>query len=226
MNIFKSSLAFIMFAALNASAAPEGAFTTLMVQANDVEKYIDYMKKNTAPFEAIDSDVAGVCVTKSGNQYPGEMFVWNAFPSIEKAFAVSELYDPMNSTSAFEKLRSVKYSATFKPIKEFDLKPGYERLWRLKLNDWRAFAADMTILEKVLQKAGHEMRLGVFYPLGGGNEVFHLRAVTIDGAASGRVADDYFAGAEYGQIWDNAFAKYVDEIVSETVESCEIIYTK
>jgi len=226
MNIFKSSLAFIMFAALNASAAPEGAFTTLMVQANDVEKYIDYMKKNTAPFEAIDSDVAGVCVTKSGNQYPGEMFVWNAFPSIEKAFAVSELYDPMNTTSAFEKLRSVKYSATFKPIKEFDLKPGYERLWRLKLNDWRAFAADMTILEKVLQKAGHEMRLGVFYPLGGGNEVFHLRAVTIDGAASGRVADDYFAGAEYGQIWDNAFAKYVDEIVSETVESCEIIYTK
>ena len=226
MNIFKSSLAFIMFAALSASAAPEGAFTTLMVQANDVEKYIDYMKKNTAPFEAIDSDVAGVCVTKSGNQYPGEMFVWNAFPSIEKAFAVSELYDPMNTTSAFEKLRSVKYSATFKPIKEFDLKPGYERLWRLKLNDWRAFAADMTILEKALQKAGHEMRLGVFYPLGGGNEVFHLRAVTIDGAASGRVADDYFAGAEYGQIWDNAFAKYVDEIVSETVESCEIIYTK
>lgn len=225
MNIFKSSLAFIMFAALNASAAPEGAFTTLMVQANDVEKYIDYMKKNTAPFEAIDSDVAGVCVTKSGNQYPGEMFVWNAFPSIEKAFAVSELYDPMNTTSAFEKLRSVKYSATFKPIKEFDLKPGYES-WRLKLNDWRAFAADMTILEKALQKAGHEMRLGVFYPLGGGNEVFHLRAVTIDGAASGRVADDYFAGAEYGQIWDNAFAKYVDEIVSETVESCEIIYTK
>lgn len=226
MNIFKSSLAFMMFAALNASAAPEGAFTTLMVQANDVEKYIDYMKKNTAPFEAIDSDVAGVCVTKSGNQYPGEMFVWNAFPSIEKAFAVSELYDPMNTTSAFEKLRSVKYSATFKPIKEFDLKPGYERLWRLKLNDWRAFAADMTTLEKALQKAGHEMRLGVFYPLGGGNEVFHLRAVTIDGAASGRVADDYFAGAEYGQIWDNAFAKYVDEIVSETVESCEIIYTK
>ena len=41
MNIFKSSLAFIMFAALNASAAPEGAFTTLMVQANDCEKYID-----------------------------------------------------------------------------------------------------------------------------------------------------------------------------------------
>ena len=184
------------------------------------------MKKNTAPFKAIDSDVAGVCVTKSGNQYPGEMFVWNAFPSVEKAFAVSELYDPMNTTPAFEKLRSVKYSATFKPVKEFELKPGYERLWRLKLNDWRAFADQMTVLEKALSEAGHDMRLGVFYPLGGGTEVFHLRAVTDNGAASGKIADEYFDGVAYGEIWDNAFAKYVDEIVSETVESCEIIYTK
>jgi hypothetical protein len=210
----------------NVTAAPEGAFTTLMVQAKNVDKYIEYMKKNTAPFKAIDSDVAGVCVTKSGNQYPGEMFVWNAFPSVEKAFAVSELYDPMNTTPAFEKLRSVKYSATFKPVKEFELKPGYERLWRLKLNDWRAFADEMTVLEKALSEAGHDMRLGVFYPLGGGTEVFHLRAVTDNGAASGKIADEYFDGVAYGEIWDNAFAKYVDEIVSETVESCEIIYTK
>jgi len=226
MKFIKLFSAFLCLFTLNLSAAPEGAFTTLMVQAKDVDKYIEYMKKNTAPFKAIDSDVAGVCVTKSGNQYPGEMFVWNAFPSVEKAFAVSELYDPMNTTPAFEKLRSVKYSATFKPVKEFELKPGYERLWRLKLNDWRAFADQMTVLEKALSEAGHDMRLGVFYPLGGGTEVFHLRAVTDNGAASGKIADEYFDGVAYGEIWDNAFAKYVDEIVSETVESCEIIYTK
>ena len=63
----------------------EGAFTTLHVKAKDVEKYVELMKNNTTPFEVIGSDIAGVCVTKSGNQYPGEMFVWNAFPSIEKA---------------------------------------------------------------------------------------------------------------------------------------------
>ena len=60
----------------------EGAFTTLHVKAKDVEKYVELMKNNTTPFEVIGSDIAGVCVTKSGNQYPGEMFVWNAFPSI------------------------------------------------------------------------------------------------------------------------------------------------
>ena len=48
----------------------EGAFTTLHVKAKDVEKYVELMKNNTTPFEVIGSDIAGVCVTKSGNQYP------------------------------------------------------------------------------------------------------------------------------------------------------------
>jgi hypothetical protein len=122
------------------NSAPEGAFTTLHVKAMDVAKYVDFMKKNTQPFEAIGSDVAGVCVTRSGNQYPGEMFVWNAYGSIEDAFIASQKYDPMTPNKQFEKLRKVKYGVTWKPVKEFELRPGYERLWRLKLNDWRAFA--------------------------------------------------------------------------------------
>ena len=207
------------------NSAPEGAFTTLHVKAMDVTKYVDFMKKNTQPFEDIGSDVAGVCVTRSGNQYPGEMFVWNAYGSIEDAFIASQKYDPMTPNKQFEKLRKVKYGVTWKPVKEFELRPGYERLWRLKLNDWRAFAKKMEELESALKAAGHDMRLGVFYPLGGGTEVFHLRAVTDTASQSGKVADEYFAGASYGKIWDSAF-QYVDEIVSETVEECEIIYTK
>ena len=81
----------------------EGAFTTLHVKAKDVEKYVELMKNNTTPFEVIGSDIAGVCVTKSGNQYPGEMFVWNAFPSIEKAMEASEKYDPFQASDEFKK---------------------------------------------------------------------------------------------------------------------------
>ena len=222
-NKFLFLLSAVLLLPIN--SAPEGAFTTLHVKAMDVAKYVDLMKKNTAPFKAIDSDVAGVCVTRSGNQYPGEMFVWNAFGSIEDAFIASQKYDPMTPNKQFEKLRKVKYGVTWKPVKEFELRPGYERLWRLKLNDWRAFAKKMEELESALKSAGHDMRLGVFYPLGGGTEVFHLRAVTDTASQSGKVADEYFAGASYGKIWDSAF-QYVDEIVSETVEECEIIYTK
>ena len=89
-------LSAIFLVSLNLSASvPEGAFTSLHVKAKDVDAYINYMKENTDAFKMIDSDVAGVCVVKTGNEYPGEMFVWNAFPSVEKAFMTSELYDPL-----------------------------------------------------------------------------------------------------------------------------------
>ena len=153
-------LSAIFLVTLNLSASvPEGAFTSLHVKVKDVDAYINYMKENTDAFKMIDSDVAGVCVVKTGNEYPGEMFVWNAFPSVEKAFMTSELYDPMNAPKEFNKLRKVLYSVTWKPIKEFELNPGYERLWRIKTSDVRALANDMTKLEKELQKAGHNMRI-------------------------------------------------------------------
>ena len=110
LNKFLFFLSAFLLVPIN--SAPEGSFTTLHVKAMDVAKYVDYMKKNTGPFKAIGSDVAGVCVTRSGNQYPGEMFVWNAFGSIEDAFIASQKYDPMTPNKQFEKLRKVKYAAT------------------------------------------------------------------------------------------------------------------
>ena len=75
----------------------DGAFVTLMVQAKDPDAYIAVMKQNTAPFEALGSSVAGVCITKTGADYPGQMFVWNAFDSVEQAMEATEAYDPMNA---------------------------------------------------------------------------------------------------------------------------------
>ena len=222
---FKLS-AFVLLAFNLSANVPEGSFTSLHVKAKDVKAYVEYMKNNTGVFEAIDSDVAGVCVVKTGNEYPGEMFVWNAFPSVEKAFITSELYDPFDAPKQFDKLRKVLYSVTWKPLKEFELNPGYERLWRIKTTDSRAFAKEMTKLEKAVGEAGHNMRFGVFEPMGGGTETVHLRVVTDTAAENGKVVDEYYAGASYGKIWDEAFAKYVTDIVRETTEFCEVIYTK
>ena len=226
-NYFYIKFLFLFFISINIQAnVPEGSFTSLHVKAKDVNAYVDYMKNNTGVFETIDSDVAGVCVVKTGNEYPGEMFVWNAFPSVEKAFATSELYDPFDAPKEFDKLRKVLYSVTWKPLKEFELNPGYERLWRIKTTDSRAFANEMTKLEKAVGEAGHNMRFGVFEPMGGGTETVHLRVVTDTAAENGKVVDEYYAGASYGKIWDEAFAKYVTDIVRETTEFCEVIYTK
>ena len=127
-------VAFIVsfFAALTAfaddhSGAPgvgEGAFVALMVQAKDPDAYIAMMKGNSAPFEALGSSVAGVCVTKTGADYPGQMFVWNAFDSIEQAMASTDAYDPMKAPAEMAAMREVKYNVVFKPLKPFDLEPG------------------------------------------------------------------------------------------------------
>ena len=64
-------LSAIFLVSLNLSASvPEGAFTSLHVKAKDVDAYINYMKENTDAFKMIDSDIAGVCVVKTGNDYP------------------------------------------------------------------------------------------------------------------------------------------------------------
>ena len=51
-------------------------------------------------------------------------------------------------------------------------------------------------------------------------QLYKLLAVIISGTISG------IAGASYGKTWDEAFAKYVTEVVSETTEFCEVVYTK
>ena len=229
MNKLKLSLAIIFTFGFSTSlmAVPEGAFSTLMVQAKDTNRYIEYMKNNPDTFKALGADVAGVCVTRAGNSYPGEMFVWNAFSSLEDALSMLEAYDPYNPDPAYNRLRKVKYSAAFKPIKAFELEPGFERLWRIKLNDENAFAEKMVELEAGIRAAGHDVNLGVFAPVGGGvheTGMFHFRAVFKTGGEAGKVLDEFYAGASFGSIWADAQV-FVDEIVSETVELCQIIYT-
>jgi hypothetical protein len=202
----------------------EGAFNTLFVKAADVDRYVTYMKNNPAVFEQTGVDVAGVCVTTSGQSYPGQMFVWNAFPSTEVAMNASSLYDPFKANSSFQRLREPKFTATFVPLKAFELDPGFERVWKVRLNDWKSYVAAMTKLEKAQQEAGHDVQIGVFAPIGGGTEAFHMRTIHESGADAGRIIDEYLAGASWGSLWDEA-QQYVDEIVEETVEQCQIIYS-
>ena len=203
---------------------PEGAFNTLFVKAADVDRYVTYMKNNPAVFEQTGVDVAGVCVTTSGQSYAGQMFVWNAFPSTEVAMNASTLYDPFKANSSFQRLREPMFTATFVPLKAFELDPGFERVWKVRLNDWKSYVEAMTKLEKAQQEAGHDVQIGVFAPIGGGTEAFHLRTIHENGADAGRIIDEYLAGASWGSLWDEA-QQYVDEIVEETVEQCQTIYS-
>ena len=98
----------------------------------------------------------------------------------------------------------------------------------MKINNSEAFTDQMTILQKQLQDAGHDMIVGVFNQLGGGfaeTGMFHVRTITATAAETGKVVDDYYEGASWRKTWDDA-QQYVDEIVDDTVEYCETIYLK
>jgi hypothetical protein len=54
--------------------------------------------------------------------------------------------------------------------------------------------------------------------------MYHLRAIFKSGSDAGKVLDQFYDGASFSSIWMDA-QTYVDEIVSETIEMSEIIYT-
>ena len=206
----------------------DGAFVALMVQAKDPDAYIAMLKKNPAPFQAVGSAVAGACVTKTGHDYPGQMFIYNGFDSVEDAMAATDKYDTMKATPELMAIREVQYNVMFKPLKPFNLQPNSERLWRLEISpeNLRPFVDKITELEDALRAAGHKVNLGVFQPIGGGvHETIHLRAVSPTYGASGKILDDAYSGAAWMSIWSEATA-LIDRVVSDNFEHCELIFER
>lgn len=207
----------------------EGAFTTLMVAAPNVDRYVDFLKADTSSFKTIGSTGSGVCVTNSGNEYPGQMMVWSAFPSVEAAFVGASQYDPSKAPSSLQRLREVKYGVTWVPLKAFRLEPGYERVQRVKIPSANlpAFIEVLSKLEKAVQDAGHENFFnGMFSSIGGGTHeagTYMVRSITPDAAQHGAVVDDYISGASWGSIFLEGSA-LIDEVVSDNIEICEQFY--
>ena len=239
MRSFISILLSIMALALNSEAfadghgnetSPEGAFTTLMVQANDVAAYIKALESNKSVFEATGTTAAGYCLTRSGHDYPGQMFIWNAHTSLSNALVASDKYDPLEAPApALAALREVKYGVTWKPLKPFKLDPGFERQLRVVVpaSSMATFVEKITAAEQGVQAAGHDMNIGVFDPIGGGAieaNTLHVRAVAQNAESFGKILEEYYAGASYGEPWNEAFAM-VTSIKNDYMQRCEQVYS-
>ena len=212
-----------------AQNVPQGAFSSLHVQTDDPQEYIDYLKENTEAFEAIGSDMAGVCVTRTGNSYTGEMFVWNGFSSMAEAMKGGDLYDPASAPRALQKLREVKYSTFWKPLKDFPIRPSsFERLNRIKiarenLNEYMATAIEF---EKAVRAEGNDFNLGIFQPFGGGysEQDYHVRGSHANSEEAGEIIDRGYAGAASTALYLKLLS-LAEEVVTDTYESCQVIYT-
>ena len=229
-NIILIILLFITTNALadGHSGPGEGSFSTLEVAAKDIDKYVDYLRSNSTAFEAIGSNGSGVCITRSGHDYPGQMMIFNAFNNISDAMSGTLKYDPFEAPNAISKLREVKYSTIWKPLKKFRLDPGFELVRRVivKQENMSAFAEAMSVLEKEIQDNGHETFFnGVFVSLGGGSyesNTLMVRSITSDAREQGQIADEFFEG-KYNESYSAAMA-LTDGIVSDNVQVCEQLY--
>jgi hypothetical protein len=224
---------FIILLSINLSAddhiKPEqGAFTSLYVSASDVDKYVSFLRKNSDAFKAIGSSDAGVCITRSGNQYPGQMMIWNAFPSVEAAMIGSLKYDPYKATGPISNLRNIKHSTIWKSLKSFRLDPGHEIVGRFKVKQENisSFVKAMDSLEKEIQDNGHpDFFNGVFVSIAGGAEsqTLKVRSITSSASDQGKIADEYFSG-KY-KSFNDAIA-FTEGFVDEQIQVCEQIYKK
>lgn len=223
-------LPFYAFADGHNPAGPgEGSFTTFMVQAPDVSAYIKHLKNNAELFSGFNAAAAGVCVTITGQDYHGEMFVWSAHSNVRGAMEETTAYDIDEAPKDLEKLRTPKYRVAWKPLKPFVLSPGFERVTRVKIKpeNMLAYIAAATKLEAAIRNAGHDFNMGIFQPLGGGvheTGTFLLRGVSPNSSEAGRLIDEYFAGAEWGQQYLKA-SSLIDEVVRDTYESCQLFYS-
>ncbi len=207
----------------------KGAFSTLMVQVSDVDAYIQALKSNDGPFKTVGSVAAGYCLTRSGNDYPGQMFVWNAFDSVSDAMAGVLKYDPYKAPKEFDALREVKYSAIFKPLNDFKLDPGIERLWRVAVpaESLSKFVEGIVQVESALREQGYDLNMGVFMALAGGaaeTKTLHVRAAARDGATLGKIVDEYFEEVAWSETWNRTIAM-ASSIETDTIEECEQVYS-
>tara|TARA_B100001029_G_scaffold76805_1_gene62777 strand:- start:1745 stop:2452 length:708 start_codon:yes stop_codon:yes gene_type:complete len=228
--ILTLSLALAFFASADDHMEPstsEGAFTTFHVTADDRTKYTNYLKSDTSSFKAIGSTASGVCIT---NDSMNEMMVWSGFDNLEGALGGAGKYDPSQVSSRLASLRDPIYTATWKPLKNWRLEPGFERVGRVKVatENLNAFVAAMSKLEKGVQDSGHPNFFnGVFISIGGGkheSSTIMVRSVTRDGAAFGKILDQGYSGnAPWGDAY-NEVISLVDEFVSDNIEICEQFY--
>ena len=228
--ILSIAISFVINAQAKNGGTTDGAFTTLMLSTTDVERYVETLKSNTAAFKATGATDAGVCITRSGNEYDGQMMVWSAFPSIQAALEGSLKYDPQKAPHSFARLRDAKYGVTWKPLKPFRLDPGYERVQRVVIsgNKLQEFITAMTAFEEAVIDAGNDFFVGVFVPLGGGTheaKTLMVRAITPDAASHGKIFDDYFDGnAPWASEWA-ALQAVGYEVISDNFEECEQTYS-
>ena len=214
------------------NAPGDGAFSTFHVKAENPTEYANYLKENSQLLGNQNPVAAGTCITRSGSRYTGEMFVWQAFTSMEEAMENTTAYDPYSAPFALKQMRTPLYSSFWKPLKSFNIRPkSFERVNRVIVQpeNLLEYIQVATMFEQELQKSNPGFVMGIFQPLGGGAEEavanqYMVRGLTDTPGEHGKFADDFFAG---NVTWAAMYQKLLSlgTIIDDSYDECEILYT-
>ena len=213
-------------------APGDGAFSTFHVKAENPTEYANFLKENSQTLGNQNPVAAGTCITKAGSRYTGEMFVWQAFNSMEEAMENSNAYDPYSAPFALKQMRTPLYSSFWKPLKSFNIRPkSFERVNRVIIQPENLveYIQLATTFEKELQKSNPGFVMGIFQPLGGGSEEavanqYMVRGLTDTAGEHGKFADEFFAG---NASWAGMYQKLISlgTIIDDSYDECEILYS-
>lgn len=205
-----------------------GAVYTLVVAAGNPQAYSAYLKRNTEMFESRGVQAAGFCVTHTGHDYTGQMFVWGIYDSVQSAMEEASSFDHSNATRKLRSLRDAKYTSLFRSLKTVNLVPGFERLMRLRVKpqDLDALVLAAYQFEAEAQSAGSKIQVGLFAPIGSGADetgMIHMRLMAANASDLGAAHDTLYANPIEA---DSGYGKIIRiaEIVTDNLEICEQVY--
>ena len=210
-----------------------GAMTTINLIAKNPSAYIAQLKSNTDMMSASGTLLAGACIAVSGNELPGEMQVFNFYPSMEAAFAGYEI-----------QLSNAEMQEFISDLDDFRVLKGWETsrvvmAYEGELHDTfatRTLSIDtdspQTYLEAVanLKEAYHtngyeDISLDVYQPIGAGTDPsdYQVVAVAPNLARLGAMFDALYSTA-WAQEAFSGVAASRSAYVSDKIYKCESVY--
>ena len=212
-------------------APGDGAFTTFHVKAENPTEYADFLAENSALLAAQGPQAAGTCITRSGNRYTGEMFVWQAFNRVEEPMENSATFDPFAAPKQLQNMRTPLYSSFWKPLKSFSIRPNsFERVQRVIVEpqNLQKWISGIAKFEKEIQKTNPDFVIGVFQSFGGGAKEavanqYMIRALADDAGEHGRLIDQFFTGTtSWGAMYQELLS--LGTIIDDNFDECQILY--
>lgn len=212
-----------------ASAQDRGAFNVLNMAVEDQTTYVAALKANPVIFSALEAEVAGVCRTTAGSQYYGEMFVWTGYSSMGDAMDAGIKFLGAPTSGPISEMRTIIDSEMYVPINDFELNPGVERVYKVKTSQPAAYAEAISAMEAAMHANGFEdiFMAVLTAPVSGPDEVgiVTVRVIAPDSHRLGALMAAQYAAPDWYAEALTGIAATGREIVNDSVEVCEIIYT-